>query len=199
MKHLKIHSLAAIVATALMAFLGAGTAAAESTELFSGGSTASSGAATKYSLFSGTFLIFSNTSGEVITTCNGTIETKTTNTTGTSVSGNISTLDWTTCTFPTTTLSNGSLSIASKAGTNDGTVTGTGSKMTIEAFGLFDCVYGTGAGTHLGTLDGVTAGNARLPVNAAIILQEPKFGCPETAKWVANYTVTSPTALNVGV
>jgi hypothetical protein len=201
MKHLKMLGLAAIAATALMAFLGAGIASAETTELFSGATTQGANTVIKSSLSSGTSATLSDTSGELADTCKGsTVEGKTSNATGSPVSGSISSLTWSTCTFTTNTITNGSLSITKKSGTNDGTVTGNGSVVTVVVFGLFDCLYGTGAGTHLGTLDGVTSGNATLAINATVLEQgSHKFGCPETTKWVANYTVTSPTTLNVGV
>ena len=198
MKHLKMLGLAAIAAAALTAFLGAGTASAETTELFGGATTLSSGSTISSSLESGSSAQLSDTSGELADTCKGsTVEGKTTNTTGSNVGGSINTLDWANCTWTTNTLANGSLSITKKASSNDGTVTGSGSQVTVQVFGFLDCTYGTGAGTHLGTLDGVTSGNATLAINAVINLESGAF-CPETTKWVANYVVTSPTSLNVG-
>ena len=199
MKYLKMLGLAAVAAAALTAFLGAGTASAESTELFAGATTLSSGATIDSSLTTGTSALLSDTSGELADTCKGsTVEGKTTNTTGSPITGSISNLTWSTCAFTTKTITNGSLDITKIAGTNDGTVTGTGSEVTVLVFGFIDCVYGTGAGTHLGTLDGVTSGNATLDIKATINLVSGGFGCPETTKWVANYTVTTPAALNVG-
>lgn len=198
MKHLKMLGLAAVAAAALMALVGAGTATAETSELFSGATTLSSGTTIKSSLKAGTSALLSDTSGELADTCKGsTVEGKTTNTTGSPVTGNISTLDWNECNWTTTTLVNGSLSITKIAGGSNGTVSGSGSKVTVQVFGFLDCIYGTGAGTHLGTLDGVTSGNATMTINATVKLQEGAF-CPETTKWVATYLVTSPTGLNVG-
>jgi hypothetical protein len=170
------------------------------TELFQEATTLEKGASLSISRTAGTSGLITDTSAELADTCKGsTASGKTSSTTGTEVTVALESLTWSTCTFTTTTLTNGSLSITRKAGTNDGTVTGIGSVVTVVVFGLFDCKYGTGTGTHLGTLDGVTSGNATLPINAVIKEQGTHtFGCPETTKWVANYTVTSPGGLNIG-
>ena len=166
--------------------------------LLGGGSTVNSGATITSSLTSGTSALLTDTSGETADTCKGsTVGVTTTNTTDSPVAGFISTLFWSSCTWTTESLTNGNLAITKNAGTNDGTVTGTGSRVTVMVLGFLHCVYGTGEGTHLGTLDGVSSGNATLAINATIQLREGKF-CPESIKWVANYVVTSPTALNVG-
>jgi hypothetical protein len=199
MKHLKMLGLAAVSAVASPLLLGGGTASAEMTELFGGATTLSSGSPVSATLSSGTSALLTPTSGELMQTCKGsTVSGATTNATGSAVSGAISTLSWSTCINTTNTLTNGSLSITKRANSDDGTVSGIGSRVTVLVFGFLDCVYGTGTGTHLGTLTGVTSGNATLAINAVLNLQEGSFGCPDTTMWVANYTVTTPAALNVG-
>ena len=200
MKKFKMLGLAVFATAAITSLLGAATASAETTELFSGVSTLSSGQVITASLASGTSATLVDTSEGLVDTCKGsTVSYKTTNTTGPQVNGSISTLDWTNCTFTTTTLVGGGLAFTKRAGTNDATVSGSGTEVTVLAFGFIDCIYGTGSGgTHLGTLDGVSSGNAVVDINATINLQTDEFGCPETTKWIATYTVTSPTALNVG-
>jgi hypothetical protein len=206
MKHLKMLGLAAIAAAALTAFAGAGTASANSTELYTGHATQGAGLTLHMTLKAGTSLVVNDTSGELNKTCKqSTVAAKTGQVTV--VNGEISAAieSWTLgeCTFPTATLTNGSLDITSVGdingdGLGDGTVTGTGTDWTTLVFGLFDCIYGTGAGTHLGTLLGSTSGNASLSINAVINETAPhRFGCPETTKLVANFTVTSPVGLNV--
>jgi hypothetical protein len=204
MKHLKMLGLAAVAATALMAFIGVGTAAAGPTELYAGHVTQEAGLTIHSTLAVGTSAKLSDTSGELADTCKGsTVHGTTSNTTAAQVTGEIKSLTWSECNFPTVTLTNGSLDITyvgdqNGDGQGDGTVTGTGSVVTVKVFGLFDCKYGTGAGTHLGTLFGTTAGTTTLSINATVLEQAPHvFGCPETTKWVANYTVTSPLGLNV--
>jgi hypothetical protein len=209
MKHLKTFGLAIVTAMALTVFVGVGGAVAGPTELYIGHTTAGNangtgGVATHWTLKSGTSATQSDTSGELADTCKAsTIASTTGQTTASLVSGTITSLTWGECTFPTKTVTNGALDITyvgdkNGDGQGDGTVTGTASVVTTLTFGLFDCRYGTGAGTHLGTLSGSTAGPAALSINATINEVSPHvFGCPETTKWVANYSVTSPLGLNV--
>ena len=55
------------------------------------------------------------------------------------------------------------------------------------------CVYTAGTGTHIGTVTG--GPTATVHVNAVVTRVEGL--CPASAKWVATYTVTSPTPLYV--
>lgn len=204
MKHLKMLGLLAVAATALLALVGVGTASAHPTELYTGHTTANSGLTLHAVLDTGTTALLTDTSGELADTCKeSTVNVKTTGkaTEEGEIHGEIETLTWGGCTWTTKTLTNGSLDITDIGDVNgdgqgDGTVTGTASRVTVQVFGFLDCVYGTGAGTHLGTLTGSTAGHATMDINATVKLQEGAF-CPETTKWVAKYEVTSPTGLNV--
>lgn len=181
---------------------GTGGGGEENTELFEGGTTLEKEAALNLTLTSGSSALQSDTSGELADTCKGsTVGGNTTSTTAGEITLAIETLDWSSCTWTTTTLAKGSLDIKyvgdiNGDGQGDGTVTGTGTEVTNQVFGFLDCVYGTGAGTHLGTLTGSAAGHATISINAMIKLVSGAF-CPETTKWVASYTVTSPTGLNV--
>jgi opacity protein-like surface antigen len=186
MKYVKMLGLAAVAAAALMAFIGAGTASAA--ELYSTGVTVNAGTKIEGSLESGTTATLSTTDGKtIVDTCTGSSVNGTVNAyTGGDVTGAISSLTWSGCSVTTDTLTNGNLSINAS-----GTVSGNGSVVTVNT-GV-TCRYGTGAGTALGTL---TTG--KLAINAVINEQEPKaFLCPDTTKWVANYTVTSPHDLTV--
>ena len=72
-----------------------------------------------------------------------------------------------------------------------GSVSGSGSVVTIN-IGV-SCRYGTGTGSTLGTLN-----TGRLLINEVINEQPPKtFLCPDTTRWVASYTFTSPHDLTV--
>lgn len=199
MKYLKTLGLAMIAAAAMTAFAGAGTASA-ATELFSGNSTLSEGQAITSSLAAGNSAILANTSESIVNTCTtSSVNGKTTNTTGATVNGNIESLTFTNCTNVVHTKSNGSLSIENIGGGN-GTVRSSGSLVGITVFGV-ECLYGTGLGTHLGTMNGTTdiTKHASLTINAVINEQEPKkLSCPDTTKWTASYVATSPTGLNVG-
>ena len=203
MKYLKMLGLAAVAAMALAAF-GASTASA--TEVYAGNTTYTGPIAA--SLEPGTTLGLTDTAGNAIDTCtsaavNGTISTAGSSTTTTSGAISKGGLIWGTAALPckqlTVTLSEGELEIHHIAGTDNGTLTGKGNLVTISVFGV-SCRYGTGAGTALGTLTGKTSTteHATMDINAIINEQEPKqFLCPDTAKWVGSYTVTTPTGLNV--
>jgi hypothetical protein len=194
MKYMKMLGLAAVAAMALMAF--AGTASA--TELYSGATTLKAGTVIDASLTGSAIL--ETTGGTVLNTCTGgTVKGKTANNGGPAetVKGNIEELTWTGCTRETITTKPGALEIHHIAGTKDGTVIGSGSEVTINGLFGTSCVYGTGPGTHLGTLKGTTAGDATLAIKATVPLTIPNWLCPSTAVWNANYTVTQPTPLHV--
>lgn len=190
----KIFSLAAVTTMALMAFLGASTAAA--TVLFGGETKLESGATIHGTLTSGTSAQLTTTAGGAIDTCTeSTVQATTANTgkSGEAVSAAVNSLTWGGCSLTTDTLTNGSLSINWTAGTN-GTISGAGSVVTVNT-GV-SCRYGTGGGTHLGTVTGKKS--PTIDINAVVNEQEPKhFLCPDTARWTASYTVTSPAGFNV--
>jgi hypothetical protein len=186
MKYVKMLGLAAVAAAALMAFMGAGTASAAKT-LTSTGTPLS--APVTISAESGVAILSTTDGSSIVDECEkGTVEGTTTNS-DTPITGHINSLTWDNCSFTTDTLAggNGDLTIDEA-----GTVTGAGSVVTVN-IGV-SCRYGTGTGTHLGNLE-----TGKLNINAVIKEQEPKqFLCPDTTKWVANYTITSPHDLNLG-
>jgi hypothetical protein len=186
MKHLKMLGLAAMAAMALMAF-GAGSASAS--ELYSTGTTVPAGTVLHATLEGGSAVLSTTDGKTLVDTCTtSTVAGKVSYPAGGDASGAISSLLWGGCTVTTHTLTNGSLSINSV-----GTVTGAGSVVTVN-FGGVSCRYGTGAGTDLGKL---TTGT--IAINAVINEQAPtSFICPDTTKWVANYSVTSPHDLSAG-
>jgi hypothetical protein len=194
---LKRFGLAALAAMALMAFLGTSSAAA--TELFADGETLESGTEIHGTLLSGNSALLTTTDSKtIIDTCTGsTLNGTTTNAEGETVGASIGSLTWSGCSTTTDTLSNGSLAISWTAGLN-GTVTGSGSVVTVNFLGV-SCRYGTGSGTHLGTLTGAEGeSTAVVEFNAVVNEQEPKsFVCPDTTRWTAAYAVTSPLGLNV--
>jgi hypothetical protein len=189
MKYIKMLGLAAVAAAALMAFMGAGTASAAKT-LTSTGVKLNAPVSIHAVLTDGVKspAVLSTTDGKtIVDECEeSTVQGATTNS-DTPITGHISVLSWGKCDVTTDTLTNGDLTID-----ENGTVTGAGSVVTVNT-GV-TCRYGTGAGTHLGTL---TTGV--LNINAVINEQEPKaFLCPDTTKWVASYTVTTPHDLSLG-
>ena len=191
MKYIKMLGLAAVAAAALMAFMGAGTASAAKTLTSTG--VAQSAPVTIHAELDEVEgkvppAVLSTTDGSsIVDECAGsTVEGATTNS-ETPITGHINVLNWSGCSFTTDTLTKGDLTID-----ENGTVTGAGSVVTVN-IGV-SCRYGTGEGTHLGTL---TTGT--LTINAVINEQAPKqFLCPDTTRWVAKYKVTSPHDLNIG-
>ena len=199
MKYLKILGLAAVAAMALMAF-GAGTASATKLCKNNLSTTACSEHYGVGTVVEGTLTgsaVLETTGGSTLDTCTGsTVSGKTTTTaaTGAAVTGNVETLTWTGCTFPTATTATGSLEISHIASTDNGTLRGKGQEVTINT-GLFGaCTYGTsatGTGTHLGTVVGGKP--AKLTINTIVPLTKNESGlCPAEARWTASYTVTKP-------
>lgn len=118
----------------------------------------------------------------------------------TSVSGPIPSFVWGPkgegCNQITETLRNGRLEITHINNTDDGTVKGINTEFTLIYLGVFDCIYGMGGGTTLGTLTGGSP--ATLDVNAVMKEQEPqKFGCPDEPRLTGSYEITSPSPLYV--
>jgi hypothetical protein len=190
MKLTKILGVVAVAAMALMAF--AGTASA--TTLEKEGVKQTGAVTIKSSLKSGTSALLSDTAGFFANTCTASnVEGTTSVFTGTTVSGAISALSFTSCaTEPVTVDTKGSLSVENIAGTTNGTVRSIGAKVTVPSpFGLLTCVTAASPGTDIGTLTGVKTGNATMDINAAL-------NCGSiTAKWTGTYTVTSPVGLGV--
>lgn len=206
MKGLKVLIIAAIAATGLMAFLGVGMASATAlcTTTTTPDCVGDGFEEDKYG--QGTILDFSATggsmkgtdsNGQVISTCTvGTIKLFTGNpgSTTETVSGNIQQLTWSGCNQTTDTVANGSFEIHWIEGTHNGTVTGKNSQWTTQIFGV-SCTYGTGTGTHLGTLTGGAA--PELSISTTIVKTAGGFLCPSTAGWDAEYVLTEPHALFV--
>jgi hypothetical protein len=192
MKHLKMIALAAM---ALMAFAGSASA----TVIKSGTTTLGTGTEIKASVAAGGTARLTTTEGTVLNECTeSTLVGKTSNTGGAAetVKGTVAAgaLNWSGCNSTVDTLEGGELEIHHVAGTTNGTLTAKGFTITVTGpFG--SCVFTAGAGTDMGTLTGSTTGNATMDVNA--VVTKTSGLCPNSARWVARYTVTSPTKLNV--
>jgi len=203
MKYLKMLGLAAVAAMAVMAFVGASSASADQlcTKTESPCATANLITSIDATLAAGTTSKLSTTEGTVLDTCTsgtvgGTVEKQ-----GVGVdpiSGPISSLTWgssgTNCTFTTTTIKNGKLDVTSVSTpvAHSGTVTGTENEVTVNT-GLFgSCVFTTGAGTDLGTIQG---GSNKLVINT--VVNKVSGLCPSTERWEATYTITNHSAVYV--
>ncbi len=187
MKYLKILGLAAIAASALMAFAASASA-----------TTLTDGSGNKITTLEATLeesASLANTASEPIDTCtestvSGTINAATQGNTWVEGTGGVT---WGNCTWDTTTLNSGTLDVMSN-GDGTGTVVSTGAVVTITV-GPVNCLYGTKTtaegGTSLGDLPSGT--EATLEINTIVEEQEPrKLACPNTARWIANYVVTDP-------
>ena len=191
MKYIKMLGLAAVAAMGLMAFAGSASA----TELYNGATTVKSGTVLDFSLKSGTSALLTETGGSTLDTCTGsTVKGKVTNagSSTTTVTGENTSITWTGCTFPTTTVVLGKLEAHHVTGTTNATLTADAEiGVTINTVFFGSCVYGVKTGTDLGL---VTGGNpATFTANAvAVKLSGSAFACPETSKWQASYTSTEP-------
>jgi hypothetical protein len=195
MTHVKILGL---VAVAMMAFAAS---SASATELYNGATTLKSGTVLDFSATSFPFRLTNTQGTETLDECTGsTIKGTTTNngSAGVAVQSNITELTWTGCSVPTSTDTLGGLEVAWTAGT-EGTVKANaeiGVTINTIFFGL--CTYGFEKGNHVGTIKSSAAGTATFTENAtARKLTPSNFACPETARWIATYTSTSPDNLRV--
>ena len=192
MKYLKMLGLAAVAAMALMAFVGASTASA--TTLTVTGVKQTGAVAIEASLKSGTSLILKDKNGTTTDTCTGsTIEGTTSTFTAANVTARVNTLDFSGCSHTTHVLASGGLWVAHTSGSN-GTVSSSGAKVTVVStvFGA-TATCETGAGTTIGTLTGVSSGNATIHINATTL----NCGIMGTSSWTGVYNVTSPHGLGV--
>ena len=192
MKHIKMLGLAVMAAAALMAFAGSASAAGLVTSPAGSDYTGVIKAtATSSLLLKAGFANITCTSSTV----EGKIETNDESV----ASGKISTLSFSNCgSAVVTTFKTGTLTIDTKA-TNEGTVTGNGSEVTvgIPAFGV-TCDYGTTGTTDLGVIkSGTTTTDAVMTISAnlPLINATGSFGCASPAAWSGTYAVTSPTPL----
>jgi hypothetical protein len=183
-----------------MAMMAFAASSASATELYNGATTLKSGTALDFSNV-GTAKLTNTAGTEVLDECTGsTVKGTTTNTgsAGVAVQGNLTELTWTGCSVPTSTDTLGGLEVAWTAGT-EGTVKANAEiGVTINTIFFGVCKYGVEKGNHLGTIKSSAAGTASFTANAtAKKLSGSNFACPETTKWAASYTSTTPDNLRV--
>ncbi|MGN6816373.1 MAG: hypothetical protein ACTHK3_09865 [Solirubrobacterales bacterium] len=197
MKYLKMLGLAAVVAAALMAFVGASSASATvlcKTPLTSGC------AASGWDYPAHTVIHSSSTNsgtlkagGITLDTCTeSTVKGETTNTGSDTetVDGPNQVINWGVCTNETKTIVLGSLEIHYISGTDNGTLTSIGTEVTVKTiFG--SCVY---SAPDIGTLVGGNPATIEVKELSVKLVSGP---CPAETKWSQNFTVTSPTPLYV--
>jgi hypothetical protein len=100
------------------------------------------------------------------------------------------------CSKPTKVIAEtGTLEINWTQSTNNGTLTGKGFEITLEAVSGVSCVYSFGTGTTLGTVTGGSP--ATIDVNAVVNKKSGSFLCPSDSKWEMSYVITEPQPLYV--
>ncbi|HSC21306.1 MAG TPA: hypothetical protein VLC07_06220, partial [Solirubrobacterales bacterium] len=195
MKTLKMVVLAATVAAAAVAVLGAGTASA--TKLCENNQTTNC----TNDVLKGTVVKFTaeesiRTTGPfnllILTCTESTIEGSVTSTggeEGIAVTMNVIGLTFGNCTRPVTVVNKGMLSIQHIAGTDNGTVTSTGlTKIVHEIPGFGTCAFATNI-TDIGTLTGSLVAPT-IDINANIASETS--GCPNDT-WAGKYIYTGST------
>lgn len=192
MKYLMNCTLPATVAIVLCVVVGPTNASATTLEV--GKVTQSSSVTMKSSLTAKTSTSFVDSSGTPADTC---FESEIWATTeapysGATIKGLSTKLTLSGCTHVTAVLSAGQLSVTWTSGTN-GFAISSGAEWTIlvTAFGV-TATCKTGSGTTIGTLTGVSSGNATLDINTKI-----SCGILGTSTWAGTYTLTSPTGLGI--
>jgi hypothetical protein len=185
--------VAAVAALALMAF--ASTASATTLEV--GGVTKNSSVAIEATA-EGSILL-TDTFGAFANTCTTSTVDGATTTPFTGVArigGPISKLTFENCTEDKNEKvvvdAAGYLTVEAISGTTNGTVFSDSAKVTTPSpFGKLTCTT-PAAGTDVGKLTGVAAGNATMDISAVL-----SCGALVTAKWSGSYKVTSPAGLGV--
>jgi hypothetical protein len=192
MKYLKILGLAAMAAMALTAFVGAGTASAETLWYTTADGTLDTlkvGSEIDASLEAGTSAILKDQSSTTIDTCTSSTVKGKVESNGTPASGKVSSLTFGGCSHTTKVIAPGSLTISPT-----GAVTSAEAEVTVVStvFGA-SCIAKTGSGTSIGTLKDApsSTGHATLTINASL-----SMGICGTATWTGSYTVTTPTGLH---
>jgi hypothetical protein len=171
MKYVKMLGLLAVAAAALMAF--AGTASA--TEITSSaGSTPNIVATAGPTSLDGAFTTVTCTSSEV----EGNVES---HGSGTAASGEVDTLHFNGCNYPTTVVKNGSLSITGTSPTGDGTLLSSGAEVVIHT-SVGTCNFTTSF-TGIGTVTGSNNSGS--------------FLCGSSGTWTGSYTINSPASFEV--
>jgi len=188
----KIAAFASVVAMALTLVFGFGVASATTLEEF--GTAKNQSVTIEATLASGTSALLKDEFGTTTDTC--TTSQVSGSTEGTFTGSTVGGFIWSTsggnCSHTTTILSGGKFSIGWTSGTN-GTVKSSEFELTVlSTFFGASAVCKTGSGTSLGTLTGVSSGNATVDVNAKV-----NCGILGNATFTGTYSVTRPFGLGV--
>jgi hypothetical protein len=187
MKYVKMLGLLAVAAAALMAF--AGTASA--TQITStAGETPTIMATSTNTALHGPFSTVTCSHSEVV----GKVEKHGATVTA---SGKLTKLTFTGCNYTVTVKTLGSLEVHGTSTTGNGALTSTGTVVAIHT-SVGECVFTTSA-TPIGEVTGSnhTKGNAVLDIKGDIPRTGGSFFCGSSGEWTGNYTVGTPSTLEV--
>ena len=198
MRHAKMLALAAVAVGALMAFIGAGSASATvicSTTVEPCPAGQKWTGSISMTVPSGGRTDLVTTSNESLDSCTGSESAGPITNSGsstTTVTYPVETLSWSSCTFPTVTITKGKLEVHRIAGTHNGTVTADGTfEWTINTVFFGSCIYGLTSGNSVGDLTEGKPGVLHLNAVSEKFAGSA-FACPSTSKWTGTYVVTSP-------
>jgi hypothetical protein len=195
MKNFKLLGLAAVAAMALMAFAAS---SASATALYNGATKLSNNATFDFSIPSGGSVTLLDTSSNVLDSCKTATAKGALVTNSGTPSGLFSELTWSSCTFPTKTLTLGGMKVTQIGTTTNGKVEANSTiEVTINTVLFGSCVYGVSPNTEIGTLTTASTGTATFDANAVAKKFSGGPTCPETAKWTGSYTSTDPDNLRV--
>ena len=207
MRYLKIFGLAAIVATVLAAFTGAGSASASvfcstTADPCPAAQKWPAGTGLDWTIPSGKSVQLVTTTGEELDTCSTqTKKWKITNAGSTTetVTGEEEETTWGSCTFPTKILTLPKWEVHKIAATSNGTVTAEGTtEITINTIFFGSCIYGATSGTSVGD---ITEGKPAVLHTSAVSekFSGSNLACPSTAKLTATLTLTEPASTTLSV
>jgi hypothetical protein len=169
------------LATVLAALAAATNASATTLEV---GGVTKSGSVTIEAVSSA--VVFRDTFGLTANKCESKLEGTTSVFSGTAVSGAMPTVTFTPCEREQVVFhTNGSLSVERIGTTTNGTVRWSGGVWTIPSpFGTLTCQTAASPGTDIGTLTGVSSGNATIDLFAVLM-------CGISVKWEGTYKTTT--------
>jgi hypothetical protein len=184
MKYIKMLGLLTVAAAALMAFAGSASATSVTS---SEGSTPNIVATSTNSKLDGAFVTVECAHSKV----EGNMES---HGAGVTVEGAIDFLSFTGCNYQVTINTKGFLAAHIDVNTGDAKITSSGASITIHT-SVGTCTFTT-SGTEIGALDGGTP--AVMNINSAKIPRTGgNFLCGSSGTWTGNYTVNSPSTLEV--
>lgn len=154
-----------------LAFTAVAASSASATTVELNGVTQNSSVSTSVSISVGFTIVFGRTDGTLANTCTAaTVEGAYSSPfTGTKVTGATSTLSFSGCSAGNPTVHKaGKLYVEHESGTTNGNVFSEEAEVTVPTSLGFTVNCKTGGGTQLGTVTGVSSGNATMHVNAVL-------------------------------